>query len=291
MLIYEFRVILPLTVEEYQVAQLYAVAKASKEQTGGGDGVENEYFQERFGIKIETFHSADIRLENAHKLPQELLDKRKVVYVDISEPTAPGDTKPGEDPTQYVSVKTNRGPLQKGRWWEKEHNCPIMCAYKLVTCDFKVWGFQTRIEDLIQRQEWQNAGFLIRRAIGYDFPPPKSIAKKVSLRTSAQVTGCPTNLIKINEKAKWSNSSSLVICIIHRNDGEVARTRAFAGSAVIGDQEQRLFTILHRELFCWTDEWYGMTMDDIRKVEDVTKEELEKQRRSSQLRGLALNDS
>lgn len=38
--------------------------------------------------------------------------------MDISEPTAPGDTKPGEDPTQYVSVKTNRGPLPKGRWWE-----------------------------------------------------------------------------------------------------------------------------------------------------------------------------
>lgn len=34
------RVILPLTVDEYQIAQLYAVAKASKEQTGGGDGVE-----------------------------------------------------------------------------------------------------------------------------------------------------------------------------------------------------------------------------------------------------------
>lgn len=34
------RVILPLKVTEYQVAQLYAVAKASKEQTGGGDGVE-----------------------------------------------------------------------------------------------------------------------------------------------------------------------------------------------------------------------------------------------------------
>ncbi|VDO05011.1 unnamed protein product [Rodentolepis nana] len=126
MLIYEYRVILPLTVEEYQVAQLYAVAKASKEQTGGGDGVE------------------------AHNLPRELLDKRKVVYVDISESTAAGDTKPSEDPTEYVSVKTNRGPLQKGRWWEKEHNCPVMCAYKLVTCEFKVWGFQGHVEDLIQ---------------------------------------------------------------------------------------------------------------------------------------------
>ena len=31
---------MPLTVEEYQVGQLYAVVEASKAETGGGDGVE-----------------------------------------------------------------------------------------------------------------------------------------------------------------------------------------------------------------------------------------------------------
>lgn len=40
---------LPLTVEEYQVAQLYSVAEASKNETGGGEGIEvlkNEPFQD-----------------------------------------------------------------------------------------------------------------------------------------------------------------------------------------------------------------------------------------------------
>uniref|UniRef100_A0A8C6UGL2 Phosphatidylinositol transfer protein N-terminal domain-containing protein n=1 Tax=Neogobius melanostomus TaxID=47308 RepID=A0A8C6UGL2_9GOBI len=48
MLIHEFRIVLPISVEEYQVAQLYAVAEASKGETGGGDGVEvlvNEPYQ------------------------------------------------------------------------------------------------------------------------------------------------------------------------------------------------------------------------------------------------------
>ena len=40
MIIKEYRVTLPMTVEEYQVAQLYAVAEASKNETGGGEGVE-----------------------------------------------------------------------------------------------------------------------------------------------------------------------------------------------------------------------------------------------------------
>jgi hypothetical protein len=40
MLIKEFRIILPLTLEEYHIGQLWSVAQASKNETGGGDGVE-----------------------------------------------------------------------------------------------------------------------------------------------------------------------------------------------------------------------------------------------------------
>ena len=39
MLIKEFRVVLPITVPEYQVGQLYSVAIASQEETGGGEGM------------------------------------------------------------------------------------------------------------------------------------------------------------------------------------------------------------------------------------------------------------
>jgi len=39
-LIREYRVLMPTSVEEYQVAQLYCVAKMSKQETGGGAGVE-----------------------------------------------------------------------------------------------------------------------------------------------------------------------------------------------------------------------------------------------------------
>ena len=39
--------------------------------------------------------------------------------------------------------------------------------------------------------------------------------------------------------------------------------------------ERRIFTNFHRQVFCWTDEWYGLTMKDIRAIEDKTKEELD----------------
>ena len=38
--IHEFRIPLPISVEEYHIGQLYAVAEASKNETGGGEGIE-----------------------------------------------------------------------------------------------------------------------------------------------------------------------------------------------------------------------------------------------------------
>lgn len=54
------RVVMPLTVEEYQVAQLWSVAKASEEETGGGEGVE-VFYNEPFDI-ARGIHSPETRM-------------------------------------------------------------------------------------------------------------------------------------------------------------------------------------------------------------------------------------
>lgn len=53
----------------------------------------------------------------------------------------------------------------------------------------------------------------------------------------------------------------------------------------IATTERRLFLNFHRQVFCWTDKWHGMTMEDIRALEDKTKEELEAQRKTGEVRG------
>lgn len=46
-----------------------------------------------------------------------------------------------------------------------------------------------------------------------------------------------------------------------------------------------------RQVFCWIDRWHGLTMDDIRAIEEKTKEELDKQRQLGEVRGMkAEND-
>ncbi|CAG8624308.1 3065_t:CDS:2, partial [Scutellospora calospora] len=45
--------------------------------------------------------------------------------------------------------------------------------------------------------------------------------------------------------------------------------------AFIQDAMQSLFIRFHRQLFCCIDKWFGMTMDNIRALEDKTKLELD----------------
>ncbi|OUC46385.1 phosphatidylinositol transfer protein [Trichinella nativa] len=200
MLIKEYRIVLPLTVEEYQVAQLWAVAEASKNETGGGEGIEvlrNEPYSNyplldgAYDVaKVETIHLPDRGdTPNPHNLPPEILAQREIVYIDIA-----------NDPIDPCVTRTGRGPLT-GNW---QDSCePVMCCYKLVTVEFRWWGLQSRVEAFIHKSE------------------------------------------------------------------------------------RRLFQVFHRELFCWTDQWYGLTMQDIRKIEDETKIELDVQRSEGSVRGMS----
>ncbi len=92
----------------------------------------------------------------------------------------------------------------KGNWRDTVQ--PVMCAYKLVTVEFKWFGLQTRVEKFIQQSE------------------------------------------------------------------------------------RRLFTKFHRQLFCWLDKWYGLTMADIRRIEEQVKAELDKEIKEGQVKGMVSND-
>ena len=55
--------------------------------------------------------------------------------------------------------------------------------------------------------------------------------------------------------------------------------------AFIMRQQKRLLINLHRQIFCSTDKWYGMTLEEIRQLEDRTREELESRRLTGEVRG------
>ena len=55
------------------------------------------------------------------------------------------------DPALCKSEKSGRGPLAKD--WVEKSEPPVMCCYKLVRVDFKVWGLQGKTENLVAQSQ------------------------------------------------------------------------------------------------------------------------------------------
>lgn len=58
----------------------------------------------------------------------------------------------------------------------------------------------------------------------------------------------------------------------------------------IQKQEKRLFTNFHRQLFCWLDKWVDLTMEDIRRMEEETKRQLDEMREKDPVKGMTAAD-
>ncbi|CAD6995712.1 unnamed protein product [Ceratitis capitata] len=93
--------------------------------------------------------SATSEISNVHELPPEKLKTREVVHIDIANDTVlPADYKP----LRIQQIGENWSWSAGGSKLE-ENVDPVMTCYKLVTCEFKWFGLQTRIENFIQKSE------------------------------------------------------------------------------------------------------------------------------------------
>ena len=102
--------------------------------------IESRYFENDLGTQDNVFNLKGDDLKN-----------RKVEFIDIiTKPRKEEEYKADEDPCIFKSKKTGRGELVKG--WEKDSK-PVMCAYKLVTVECKVWGVQTKAEDFAHKTQ------------------------------------------------------------------------------------------------------------------------------------------
>jgi len=104
----------------------------------------NPMMGDRFTYIIESRHFDNDRgeQENVHGLDSKQLKTREVFNLDIVDPV-PDCT---DEPSTFRSEKTGRGNLPKG--WQ-DVVAPVMCAYKLVTVEFRWWGLQTKVENFI----------------------------------------------------------------------------------------------------------------------------------------------
>uniref|UniRef100_A0A3P8VYA5 Phosphatidylinositol transfer protein beta isoform n=1 Tax=Cynoglossus semilaevis TaxID=244447 RepID=A0A3P8VYA5_CYNSE len=249
----------------YQVGQLYSVAEASKNETGGGEGIEV--------LKNEPYEKDGEKGQYTHKIYHL---KSKV---------------PG-----YVKLIAPEGALV---FHEKAWNAYPYCRTSEFRHTYMKDDFMIKIETwhkpdmgtienvhCLDEQSWRNVHVVPidiannEEVASGDYKPEEDPALFHSAKTDRGPLGpewkktdcpymCAYKLVTV--KFKWWGLQTKVENFIHR-------------------QEQRIFTNFHRQLFCWIDKWVGLTMEDIRRMEDETQKELEEMRQKGDVRGTCATD-
>ncbi|XP_027211669.1 phosphatidylinositol transfer protein beta isoform isoform X4 [Penaeus vannamei] len=266
MLIKEFRVILPVTVEEYQVAQLYSVAEASKNETGGGEGIEV--------LKNEPFDNYPL-LGGKYCKGQYTY---KIYHLKSKVPA-------------FIRLLAPEGSLEVH---EEAWNAYPYCRTVISNPGYMKKNFVISIETLhvADMGTTENAHELtgdklkMREVVTIDISndPVKPADYKPS-EDPTKFKSEKTGRGPLVGPQWWKKCDPVMTCYKlvtceFKWFGLQTRIEKF-----IQDVERRLFTNFHRQVFCWMDRWHGLTMEDIRRLEDKTKEELDQQRQVGEVRG------
>jgi len=258
MLIREYRVVNNCTVGEYQVAQLFMVVEASKEETGGGDGVEihiNEPYENETGkgqYTKKTYHLSS-------KVPGWVRALAPAGSLELYEEAWNG----------YPYCKT---VLTNG--WMKDKFQLVVETMHIGDSKGEVENALKLSDELLKQREVVLIDIVndpVEADVTQSLDPTKFKSEKtnrgpLSKDWLQEVSPTMTCYKLVTCEFKWFGLQTRVESFIHRT-------------------MQTLFTKTHRQLFCLTDNWYGLTMQDIRKLEEKTQKELNEKRQNDGFSG------
>lgn len=265
MLTKEYRITLPLSVEEYHVGQLYSVAEMSKRETGGGEGVEvvtNESFSGQ-----PLFHGEYSSGQYTYKIYH--LKKKVPLFIRMLAP---------EEALQVHEKSWNAYPYSR-----TVYSNPFMKSnFHLVIESLHVAdGGDTENIHRLPAEQWR-ATEAVRIDIVND---PVNSADYLADEDPSKVTSKKTGRGPFSGARWWQEVHPVMTCYKlvtadFRWFGLQTRVERS-----IHDFERRLFHKFHRQVVCWLDQWHGLTLEDIRKIEDDTQEDLQKQMECGEVRG------
>nr|XP_006008309.1 PREDICTED: cytoplasmic phosphatidylinositol transfer protein 1-like isoform X2 [Latimeria chalumnae] len=243
MLVKEYRICMPLTVEEYRVGQLYTISKHSHEESEKGEGVE---------VVQNEPHKDPVHGEG------QLTEKR--VHLSSKLPSWARAVVPR---IFYITEKAwNYYP-----YTISEYTCSFLPKFSIC--------IETKYEDNCGNNDnIFNSGknstehevcFL---DVAYDEIPERYYKSSEDLRyfTSIKTGRGPL-------KEGWRENMKTVMCsyklvtVKFEVWGLQTRVEQFIHKVI-----RDILLIGHRQAFAWTDEWYDMTMDEVREYERQTQE-------------------
>ncbi|XP_044586561.1 protein retinal degeneration B isoform X3 [Cotesia glomerata] len=260
MLIKEYRIPLPLTVEEYRIAQLYMIAKKSRDESKGvGSGVEikvNEPYTDGPGGNGQYTH--------------------KIYHV--------GSHLPGwfKSLLPKTALQTQEEAWNAYPYTKTRYTCPFVEKFsvEIETYYFPDNGHQENVFQLsgsdLRNRIVDFIDVVKDKPVGADYVQEEDPLLYVSQKTGrgpltenwlqdywAEVQGRPQPTL-----SGKSLMCAYKLCRVEfRYWGMQTKLEKFIHDVAL----RKTMVRAHRQAWAWQDEWIGLTMEDIRQIEKETQ--------------------
>ncbi|VDM44282.1 unnamed protein product [Toxocara canis] len=271
MIIKEYRVLVPFALEEFYKGQIYAVSEASKNETGGGEGVEV--------VKQEEFRSAKIR-------PGETLSGTYTVKIYRIKSKSPWIARKMLPDDAFV--------LREDCWNAYPYCKTILTNPNYMGNKFYIIIESMHIEDDGATENALNLPkeLLKKREVIFLNIYDEKYLKETDIRPETNPRIFRSELTGRGPlKENWVETTEPVMCCYKVVQVQF-KWKGLQGTIEKLTQKQypRLFTKFHRETFCWMDRWYELTTEEIKEIEELTADQLKKQLNDPQKRGIFADD-
>ncbi|KAJ8373314.1 hypothetical protein AAFF_G00266170 [Aldrovandia affinis] len=235
MLVKEYRICMPLTVEEYRIGQLYTICKHSHEVSEKGEGVEVV----RNETHIDPVHGRGQLTEKRVHLSSKLPGWARAVVPRIFYITEKSWNYYPYTVTEYTCSFLPKFSIHIETKYED--NCGINENIFGMDCDYEVDFLDIAFDDVPDRHN-------------RSCEDPKHFS---SVKTGRGPL-----------KEGWRGSSRPVMCSYKQVEvqfevwGLQTRVEQFVHKVI-----RDILLVGHRQAFTWLDEWYGMTLEDVRRFE------------------------
>eukprot|EP00117_Sycon_ciliatum_P038104 scpid75146/ scgid28378/ Cytoplasmic phosphatidylinositol transfer protein 1; Retinal degeneration B homolog beta len=242
----EYRICMPVSVEEYRIGQLYLIAKHCHEQSQAGDGVEvikNEPCEDETHGKGRY---TEKRIHISHRLPT----WAKALV------------------SQYLYVEEKAWNYYP--FTITEYSCSLVPLFtvRIQTCYENNSGATENAlclaADIVAQRE------VVHLDIAHDEVDPKKYKKEEDCRLFQSVK---TGRGPLTEK-DWKDTCDPVMCSYKLVSAtcSIFGLGGYLESAALASIKDVLLHG-HRQAFCWIDEWIGLSLDDVRAYEQEKQQE------------------
>uniref|UniRef100_A0A3P9PY66 Phosphatidylinositol transfer protein membrane associated 2 n=1 Tax=Poecilia reticulata TaxID=8081 RepID=A0A3P9PY66_POERE len=252
MLIKEYRIPMPMSVEEYRIAQLYMIQKKSREEScGEGSGVEileNKPYEDGPGGSGQYTH--------------------KVYHIGKHIPSWFCAILP-QAALRVEEESWNAYPYTRTRY-----TCPFVEKFSI---DIETYykpdtGNQADVFNLSSAEKRQRTVDPIDIVKDYIPPHEYLVEEDPKLYQSIKTRRGPLSEDWI-EEINHNPGKSVVMCayklckVEFRYWGMQSKIERFIHDVGL----RKVMVRAHRQAWCWQDEWYGLTIEDIRQLELETQ--------------------